>query len=107
VRDQILARTRRILNENYSVLDGWLRSFGELFQWHEPECGAICLARYRHPMPAIELAERVLTSHDILLQPGEHFGLSHSVRLGYGNEQTALREALAEVKKGIGRLLMD
>ncbi len=66
VRDQILARTRRILNENYSVLDGWLRSFGELFQWHEPECGAICLARYRHPMPAIELAERVLTSHDIL-----------------------------------------
>ncbi len=107
VRQKIFARTRRILNENYSVLEAWLRSFGELFDWQEPECGAICLVRYRHPMPADELANRVLAKHNILIQPGEHFGLSHYLRLGFGNELTELGDALQELNNGIGQLLMD
>lgn len=107
VRNAILARTRRMLNENYPVLDGWLRSFGDMFQWQEPECGAICLVRYRHAMSSLELADRVRTRCDVLLQPGEHFGLPQYLRLGYGNEPAELRTALDGLREPIKRLLTD
>jgi len=107
VRDAILSRTRRILNENYPVLERFLTSFGPLFEWHRPECGAITTVRYRHPMSALELVERVRAEREILLVPGEHFGMPHHLRMSYGNERRELEEALSEVQEEFNRLLMD
>lgn len=107
VRERILTRTRGILNQNYPVLERWLRSFGDLFRWTKPECGAICFAEYRHPLSALQLVERVRAEHDILLVPGDHFGFPHYLRLGYGNERSELGRALDGLKEGMGRLIMD
>ncbi len=107
VRDQILARTRGILNTNYPILAAWLNKFGTLFDWREPACGAICLARYRHPLSALDLVARVRAGNNILLVPGEHFGLPHHLRLGFGNETSELRRALGDLEPAISQHLMD
>jgi aspartate/methionine/tyrosine aminotransferase len=107
VRPRILARTRRILNENYPVLARWLESFGPLFQWHPPEAGAICLARYRHTAEAADVVERIRARHDILLVPGEHFGLDHHIRFGYGNPAPELEEALAALERPFREMTQD
>jgi hypothetical protein len=106
-RDRIIARTRRILNENYPVLDSWLRRFGDTFTWHPPRAGAICFARYRPAVSGLELIEYVRTRHDVLLVPGEHFGTPGFIRFGMGNETAELRAALAETERGLRHFFRD
>lgn len=107
VRGRVLERTRGILNHNFPILDEWLRGFGQLFEWHEPKCGAITLVRYRHPTNDLELVERVRAGSDILLVPGDHFGLPGHLRLGFGNEANELRAALRDLKAGLTKLIAD
>ena len=98
VRDKILARTRRILNENYPILTSGLEEFGDAFDWLDPDCGAICFAGYRNTIDAMELAERVRLAHSVLIQPGDHFGFERYLRFGFGNEPGIFRDALAAME---------
>jgi len=98
VREKILARTRRILKENYPVLEAWLKGFGDSFEWRAPDCGAICFARYRKAIEAADLADRVRLAHGVLLQPGDHFGCPRYLRFGYGSEPAAFKDALAAME---------
>lgn len=106
-RERILARTRSMLNGNWPVLERWLRSFGSLFDWTEPACGAICMVRYRPDVSALDVVEHIRARHDILLVPGDHFGLPRHLRLGYGNEPHEFAQALEELEPGIRGVLMD
>src|SRR5258705_146333 len=36
VRDKLIERTRRILHANYPVMEAWLKTFGDTFNWHAP-----------------------------------------------------------------------
>jgi len=104
-RSKILARTRGILNENYPVLAGWLEQFGHRMGWREPDCGAICFVNYRGALEALDLAERIREEESILLEPGEHFGLPRSLRMGYGNAPAEFRQALEALGPPLRRLL--
>jgi aspartate/methionine/tyrosine aminotransferase len=101
VRERLLARTRGILRENYPVLETWLRSFGDTFSWVPPQAGAICFARYRPKLNGEELVERVRAAQNVLLVPGEHFGMPGYLRFGFGNETAELGEALAAAAAGL------
>lgn len=107
VRPQILARTRRILNANYPVLDAWLKRFGDTFLWQPPQAGAICFAHYRQRVPGPDLVEKLRAEHGVLLVPGEHFGLPQYIRFGFGNEPAELQAALTETERGLKRILTD
>ncbi len=104
-RAAILERTRTILNANYPILASWLGDFGELFDWRKPACGAITLLRYNHPMTALELVERIRAEYDILLVPGDHFGLPGHLRLGFGGDRTELAAALSVLTTAVRTLL--
>jgi aspartate/methionine/tyrosine aminotransferase len=106
-RTRILARTRRILNENYPMVEAWLRRFGDTFAWHPPEAGAICLARYRPAVSGAKLVEHLRARHDVLLVAGEHFGEPGYIRFGIGGERVELEAALAETERGLRRLFGD
>ena len=106
-RDRILARTRAILNENYPVIEAWLRGFGDTFSWHPPEAGAICYARYRMAVSGLALIDHLRAAHDVLLVPGEHFGMPGYIRFGMGNDRTELEAALAETARGLRELFHD
>jgi aspartate/methionine/tyrosine aminotransferase len=107
VREKILTRTRGILNQNYPVMNAWLKRFGSLFEWRDPEAGAICFVHYRHPADAVELVERIRARHSILLVPGEHFGLPQHLRLGFGNQRAELEAALQQLEGPFRELTQD
>jgi aspartate/methionine/tyrosine aminotransferase len=107
VRGQVLERTRRILRSQYPVLEEWLRRFGDTFSWQPPQAGAICLVRYRQSISALDLVERMRAEHGVLLVPGDHFGLPHHIRFGFGEEPRHFQDALAETERGLKRAFTD
>ncbi len=100
-RRRILERTRGILNRNLPLLKAWLDTQEGLFSFVEPQAGAIMWVRYDLEVNSSELAERVRVEEDVLIEPGDHFGVDRYLRLGYGPEPDYLAEALEGVKRVI------
>lgn len=107
IRERLLERTRGILRSNYAVLADWLHSFGDLFRWHEPQAGAICLVEYDLPLDSEALVEDLRANQDVLLVPGTHLGLANHLRIGFGERRDALDGGLAAVGRGLRYLAPD
>jgi aspartate/methionine/tyrosine aminotransferase len=97
-RARILARTRRILNENYPVIAGWLAEGGSLFRHAAPEAGAIVYVRYEHAVNSTELVNRLREEKSVLIVPGDHFGMDGYLRIGFGDRLDYLRAGLARLR---------
>lgn len=98
-RERLLARTRRILNKNFPVLEAWLERRRDLFAFVPPRAGAICFVRYRPKVNSTELAERILREQSVLIVPGDHFAADGHIRLGFGSRAASLRSGLARIGK--------
>jgi aspartate/methionine/tyrosine aminotransferase len=96
-RERILDRTRRIIRENFDALREWMESQAGLFTYRPPDAGAICYMRYRPGVNSSQLAEKLRVEKDVLVVPGDHFGMDQYLRIGFGNPQAELLEALALV----------
>lgn len=94
-RGRILERTRRIVRENRDLTLDWCREHG--FAVHPPDAGAIAYLRYDAPVGSTELAERLRTEKDVLVVPGDHFGMDRYLRIGFGLPREELLEALGRV----------
>jgi aspartate/methionine/tyrosine aminotransferase len=97
-RTRILARTRRILNENYPLIAAWLDRHGDLFSYAPPDAGAIVYVRYHHTINSTDLVNRVRERKNVLLVPGDHFAMDGYLRLGFGEEPAYLQEGLGRVR---------
>lgn len=98
-RNNILERTRSILRRNLPMLKQWVDQQEGTFDYVEPQAGAIMWVRYNLDVNSSELADRVRVEEDTLIQPGDHFGFDHYLRLGYGPEHDYLVEGLSRVKR--------
>jgi aspartate/methionine/tyrosine aminotransferase len=94
IRRKILARTRKILTNNIALLSSWIDAQDDRFSYRPPDAGAICFTRYRTSINSTEFAETLRTEMDLLVVPGDHFGMDHYLRLGFGLPATELEEAL-------------
>jgi aspartate/methionine/tyrosine aminotransferase len=83
VRPQLLKRTHGIIREGLDILTRWLRD-ERIFEWREPDAGAICFARYDAPIESEDLAELLRAQHSVLIVPGSHFNLGRYIRFGIG-----------------------
>jgi aspartate/methionine/tyrosine aminotransferase len=104
VRARILARTRGILRANYPALEEWVSGHGDELRMVPPRAGAIAYARYAWPVNSTELVTRLRDEHGVLVVPGDHFGMDHYLRIGFGNEPADLRAGLARIDAGIASL---
>ena len=93
-RPKILARTRGILTENFALLSDWLDGHKGRFSYRPPEAGAICYTRYGPSINSTEFAQTLRTEMDLLVVPGDHFGMDHYLRLGFGLPAAELEESL-------------
>jgi aspartate/methionine/tyrosine aminotransferase len=93
-RRRILARTRRILNENFPVIERWLASHGAMFSYAPPDAGAIVYVQYHHAINSTALVNKLREEKSLLIVPGDHFGMDGYLRIGYGDEQGYLTEGL-------------
>jgi aspartate/methionine/tyrosine aminotransferase len=94
-RGEILARTRRILQENYPSLEAWIRKRG--FHLVPPGAGAIAYVRYPGGVNSTELVVRLRDEHGVLIVPGDHFGMDGYLRIGFGNTPQDLSGGLARM----------
>jgi len=93
-RGQILARTQRILNENYPVIADWLAAHPRLFSHTPPDAGAIVYARYHHAINSTDLVTKLRETRNVMIVPGDHFGMDGFLRIGFGENTTHLRTGL-------------
>ncbi len=103
-RDEILVRTRGILNTNYAIVEDWLRN-NNLLGWTPAEAGAICLTSYEGGPEPAELAEALRRDYEMLIVPGHQFGLGRYIRIGIGNPTAELQKALQVLEVGLKSLL--
>ena len=103
VRPRIFERTRGILRVNWTLTEEWMRTLGGEFAWRAPDAGAIVWARYRTRANSSALAETLRARHDVLIVPGDQFGMDGYVRLGFGPPADELRDALERVALAFGR----
>lgn len=96
VRPLLQQRTRRIIRDGLDTLTSWMRDAG-IFQWREPDAGAICFARYDAPIDSLALAERLRVEQSVLIVPGAHFGLGPFIRFGVGLPRARLARALDRI----------
>ena len=95
-REELLARTRRILEANYPVVADWIRRHPDRLTHVPPKAGAIawvgCLS-------SAQLASEALEKKSVLLCPGEQFGMPGFLRIGFGGHTGDLLQALGRVEE--------
>lgn len=104
-RERILRRTRTIIRENLDVLTNWLDGQDGLFTYRRPDAGAICYVRYDAPINSTELCERLRVEQDLLLVPGDHFGMDRFLRIGFGPPRAELEVALGRLGDAFRQVL--
>lgn len=96
-RSRILQRTRNIVGENLGAMKEWIEAQGGLFTYRPPDAGAICYVRYRSQVNSSDFAERLRAEKDLLVVPGDHFGMDRYLRLGFGNPREELLDGLGRI----------
>jgi aspartate/methionine/tyrosine aminotransferase len=96
-RARILERTREILRTNLGIMSDWIAEHADLLHCRPPDAGAICYIRYDAPVNSGALAERLRVEKDVLLVPGDQFGMDGYIRIGFGLPEHELVEGLGRV----------
>jgi aspartate/methionine/tyrosine aminotransferase len=97
MRAKILERTRKILQVNLPTLKDWIDRRQEYFSFVPPKAGAIAYLKYSLKINSTKLAERLVREKSTLIVPGDHFGMDHYMRIGYGSPQEYLIAGLNRI----------
>jgi aspartate/methionine/tyrosine aminotransferase len=102
-RDEVLARSRRIVATNLALLDGFFTRHRDRFSWVRPRGGSIAFPRLLGETPIDQFAAELVEAEGVLLLPGSQFGhAGNHFRIGFGREN--LPDALARLEAFIGRI---
>jgi aspartate/methionine/tyrosine aminotransferase len=104
-RARIAERTRGIVRANLGLLQRWMAEQEGRFRYRPPDAGAICFARYDAPINSTEFAEKLRVEKDVLVVPGDHFGMDRYVRLGFGNPEDELLEGLSRIREAFDEVV--
>lgn len=97
IRTKIRGRSQAIVRENLSATEEWLDERAGLFRYRSPDAGAIVYVHYDAPVDSSTFAETLRTEHDVLVVPGDHFGMDRYLRIGFGPPRHELMEALERI----------
>ncbi len=104
-RASIMERTRGIVRANLGVLTEWMDSQEGRFSYRLPDAGAICYTRYHAEINSTAFAEKLRTEKSLLTVPGDHFGMDHYLRIGFGNPEDQLREGLRRIQEAFDEVV--
>jgi hypothetical protein len=98
-RHRILARTRKILNDQIPLVDAFVARHPGRLSCVRPKAGAIAFLRYDWPVNSTLLCERLRDEKSVLIVPGDHFERDSYVRIGFGYDRSKLEEGLARTSE--------
>ncbi len=103
VRPRIIKRTRKFIRNGYLVLQSWMDNHKNTFSFIPPQAAAILFLRYHLDINSTEFAERLRKEKNVLIIPGDFFGMDKFLRIGFGLPQDYLTQALSRIHE----LLME
>ncbi len=103
-REFLIQRFNKLSVSNFLVLSEWMEANQDILEWVEPHGGVMCFPRYRVNMSSIELCQKLLHEHGVMVNPGEYFNLDRHIRLGYVCSEDMLRSGLKALGKGLREL---
>lgn len=95
---------KRLLAETRPIAERHLRAMvaDGLLEGDMPAFGSMAFPKVVGVDDTVALAKRLWIRDDLLVAPGEYFGLAGHVRLGFGAEPAALDQALARLHAALG-----
>ena len=106
-RNQILDRTRKIINKNLEILNDFFLDYQELFEWKEPDGGCIGYPKYKGEDNVGKFCDRLVKEKSVLLLPSQVYSSNlikspkNHFRIGYG--RINMPEVLRELKDFINK----
>jgi aspartate/methionine/tyrosine aminotransferase len=98
-RDQLMARTRGIVQQNLDTAETWIARNADLVGWTPPAAGLLTLLRYRLDMPSMQLANTLAEEYSVMLAPGAAFGYEGYLRLGIGAQPELFQAGLDRTER--------
>jgi aspartate/methionine/tyrosine aminotransferase len=96
-RETVLARSRRVLQRNLALLDGFFARWEDAFEWVRPGAGCVGFPRL-DGLDVEELAVRLVREEGVLVVPGSVYDFpGNHFRLGFG--RVDLPAALAGLER--------
>ncbi|MBT4287718.1 MAG: aminotransferase class I/II-fold pyridoxal phosphate-dependent enzyme [Deltaproteobacteria bacterium] len=94
LREKVLARSRKILNENLLILTEWIQNHKDLFHFIPPKAGGMAFIRYNADINSRELSTRLRKEKSVFVVDGDCYGMDHYLRIGFGCEKDSLIRGL-------------
>jgi aspartate/methionine/tyrosine aminotransferase len=96
-REQLIDRSRAIVNANVALLDAFFARHADRFDWVRPRAGSVCFPRLREGT-AESFAEALVREKETLIVPGVHFGAEYPEHFRLGLGRRNMPEALARLE---------
>ena len=93
-RDQITARTKRIVGQNLDFAESWFAQNADIVSWNPPLGGLLAMMKYKANLPSSGLANTLAEEYSVMLAPGSAFGYEGYLRIGIGNTPHLFQEGL-------------
>lgn len=97
IQSMIEKRTRRVVRENWAVMEKWIASNSDLLSGIAPKAAAICFIKLKDGINSLDFTLRLLKEKSVLISPGEHFDTPGFVRIGFGSDKEYLEPALEKI----------
>jgi aspartate/methionine/tyrosine aminotransferase len=99
VQAKIERRTRKVVRENWAIMEKWIDSHSSLLSGVAPEAATICFIKLRDDIDSLDFTMRLLKEKSVLISPGEHFDMPGFIRVGFGSEKEYLMPALERISE--------
>ena len=94
--EALSSRARAYQDRGRAIVQAWVDARDDV-AWVPPDAGIIGFPRLRPVEDTHAFVDRLHAEHGTLVVPGEFFGAPGHVRLGFGVEETVLREGLTRI----------
>jgi aspartate/methionine/tyrosine aminotransferase len=97
-RDEVVVRSRAIIDANLPLLDDFFAGWGGVFEWVRPRGSAIGFPRLVADVAIEDFARELVHEQNVLLLPGSVYGHpGNHFRIGFGRRN--MPEALARLER--------
>lgn len=105
VRPTLTARARRLIDTGFDRLSQGLSRYQGVFSVVPPQASAMSFVRYNLPIGSRDLALRLRREKDMLVVPGDCFGLEHHFRFSSALPEAHLAEGLDRLNALVQEIL--
>ncbi len=97
VQVKIEKRTRKVVRDNWAIMETWIASHSDLLSGIPPEAAAICFIKLKDGIDSLNFTVKLMEEKSVLISPGEHFEMPGYLRIGFGTEREYLEPALERI----------